>query len=63
MFAGLLANSFCRAAGAAILCGLFSLHLPAQTGATPEPNRNAQIEQRLDALVDALDAITGESGG
>ncbi len=60
MFAGLLANSFCRAAGAAILCGMFSLHLPAQTGATPEPNRNAQIEQRLDALVDALDATRRE---
>ena len=59
MFAGSWAKSFFRAVGSAILCGLASLPSAAQTGTDPATNRNEQIEQRLDALVDALDARVG----
>lgn len=60
MFVCSLSNSLCRAAGPVIICGLFSLQLTAQTAAVPETNRNTQIEQRLDAVVDALDATRRE---
>ena len=60
MFAGSWVKSFFRAVGSAILCGLVSLPSAAQTGTVPATNRNEQIEQRLDALVDALDATRRE---
>ncbi len=60
MFAPLLAKSLRYAAGSAILCGLVSLQSSAQVGAGPEANKNVHFEQRLDALVDALDATRKE---